>query len=239
VNSEYQQLPVLDGDLSPFNHLYINTKQSLMNVEQAIEEFFVAKVDNASIDYTFDKSNFCFNGRMFGRNECCTFVVALYYVPLAYPSANDSNNNYSSQQLQSIQETNNEIKVVMEIRRMSGDGFVFNDFFTLFSKEMNEKRIIITSEDITTPESSTNLSLMSFDWNCLDIDPNELDQCIKLESSPDGIYEDLDLSTSSEPTTESKIKEWFNSITDRNCYGEYISHCTVQWLEMIEAEKKT
>ncbi|ETO36814.1 hypothetical protein RFI_00248, partial [Reticulomyxa filosa] len=79
-----------------------------------------------------------FNGRMFGHKECCSFQIELF----SFYNIGSSNESDHDSDSDSDHDNDSGKKIAMEIRRMSGDGFVFNLFFSLFMKEMIQKKLV-------------------------------------------------------------------------------------------------
>ncbi|ETO26436.1 hypothetical protein RFI_10701 [Reticulomyxa filosa] len=215
------------------NLIEMNANSSFKRVEQEIEQVLLMLVERDKIDYTCcrgDSSIDCihhcdnntsgdgsdsvsirhFNGRMFGSKTCCSFQIEL----CSLCSIGD-----------------NERKVAMEIHRMSGDGFVFNLFFSLFVDEMIQNKLV---KDI--PNHSNLPSILDdFAFNPFAFLPD----CHKDEEPLCSLCVCFFFLERTKKTVcgNNVYVNWLDMITDENSDEECIRESTVQWLDAISVAK--
>jgi len=211
-----RQLALWEGPTSSYNCFDINTRISVSNVKQTIEKVLKEMVEKEMVDYSVNTSSHIIDGRVFEPNAHCSFRLELFLIPSK--KENDKRNCLST-------------KPVIEIRRMEGDGFVFQRFFDSLVEELVKLRLICGNFNHDNSPKHLDESMYLKDKIGMDLD--QLDSWQLPIQDEDCDMSELD-SSFEQTNTENELQRWLVSITDRNCNEEDIRDCTVEWLKVLE-----
>ncbi|ETO10271.1 hypothetical protein RFI_27106, partial [Reticulomyxa filosa] len=164
VSDEYSILAIWNEPLSPLNYLELNTSKPISAIQQAIEAALKAMEDKDMIDYIINEARDSIHGRVFGRNGSCSFVISLARILIppnttattitaASAIGDDVDTNSNANTVKNDGDSNDDNvvestqrwKSVMDIRRMNGDGFVFQQFFECFARQMKKVQVVVVA----------------------------------------------------------------------------------------------